>query len=205
LPGQREPLLKTEHFIPIASARGGARPGLMQGMNNSLDKALILVLAPAGFGKSTLLADWAAQAELPVAWLSLDAGENNPNRFLRYIIAASNIALAKQEGIVCETSQAMLQSVQPIPVQAILISFVNDLIDIPELFSLVLDDYQFITSPAVNEALTFILEHLPPQVHLVIATRVDPPSRFTACGLASACLKSTRTSFVLAGMRARHS
>jgi LuxR family maltose regulon positive regulatory protein len=143
-------------------------------MNGSLDKTLILVSAPAGFGKTTLLAEWVAQAELPVAWLSLDTGDNDPNRFLEYVIEALNVALANREAAICATAQSMLQSVQPIPIQTILVAFINDLTSISTPFALVLDDYQFITGPAVNETLTFILEHLPPHVHLVIASRVDP-------------------------------
>jgi LuxR family maltose regulon positive regulatory protein len=143
-------------------------------MNIRMDKAVILVSAPAGFGKTTLLAEWAAQADLPVAWLSLDEGDNDPNRLLRYVIAALNNALANTEAAICATAQAMLQSVQPLPIQTILVALINDLTDISEAFALVLDDYQFITSTAVNDVLTFILEHLPPQMHLVIASRVDP-------------------------------
>jgi LuxR family maltose regulon positive regulatory protein len=139
-----------------------------------LDKALILVSAPAGFGKTTLLAEWANQAGLPVAWLSLGAGDNDPNRFLAYAIAALNTAFVDREKPVCSAAQAMLQSVQPLPFKSILVTFLNELMDISQPLALVLDDYQFITNPAVHEALTFILERLPLHVHLVIASRVDP-------------------------------
>lgn len=169
-----ELLLKTKLFIPPIRSKRVARSGLIVRMNDSQDKALILVSAPAGFGKTTLLAEWVAQAGLPVAWLSLDTGDNNPNRFLRYVIAALNIALADQEADICATAHAMLQSVQPLPIQTILVAFINDLTNVSDPFALVLDDYQFITGPEVNEALTFILEHLPSHVHLVIASRVDP-------------------------------
>ncbi|HLO18527.1 MAG TPA: LuxR C-terminal-related transcriptional regulator [Anaerolineales bacterium] len=170
----REPLLSTKLFIPPVRSKRVARSGLIIRMNNSLDKTLILVSAPAGFGKTTLLAEWVAQAGLPVAWLSLDAGDNDPNRFLRYMIAALNVALANGETAICATAQSMLQSVQPLPIQTILVALINDLTSMPEPFALVLDDYQFITGPEVNEALTFILEHVPSHVHLVIASRVDP-------------------------------
>ena len=174
LPEQREPLLRTKLFIPPVRANRVARLGLTERMNNSHDKELVLVSAPAGFGKTTLLAEWAAQANLTLAWLSLDEGDNDPNRFLRYVIAALNNALAKTESAICITAQAMLQSVHPLPLQTILVALINDLTDLSEPFTLVLDDYQFITSAAVNEVLTFILEHPPPQLHLVIASRVDP-------------------------------
>jgi LuxR family maltose regulon positive regulatory protein len=143
-------------------------------MNGSLDKGLTLVSAPAGFGKTTVLAQWVAQAELPVAWLSLDAGDNDPHRFLGYVIEALNVALADGKAAICATAHSMLQSVQPLPVQTVLVALINDLTNISQPFALVLDDYQFITGPAVNEALTFILDHIPSHVHLVIASRVDP-------------------------------
>jgi LuxR family transcriptional regulator, maltose regulon positive regulatory protein len=155
-------------------AKRVARPDLIERINENLDKALVLVSAPAGFGKSTLLAEWVSQAELPVAWLSLDAGDNDPNRFLRYVIAALDTALAKQAAEICVTAQDMLQSPQPIAIQTMLVALINDWTQIPKPFALVLDDYQVITNPEVHEALTFILEHLPAHVHLVIASRVDP-------------------------------
>lgn len=174
LPEQREPLLRTKLFVPPARAKRVSRGSLTGQINANLDKALILVSAPAGFGKTTLLAGWAAQAGLPVAWVSLDAGDNDLHRFLRYVVAALRSTLSGQEAAVCETSQALLQSVPPPPTQAVLIPFINDLSDIPQEFVLVLDDYHFITSPAVHEALAFILEHLPPHAHLVISSRSDP-------------------------------
>lgn len=171
---QREPLLRTKLFLPPIRAKRVARPQLIKKINEGLDKALILVSAPAGFGKTTVLAEWATQAGLPVAWLSLGAGENDLNRFLAYVIAALNTVFVDQERPVCSAAQAMLQSVQPLPLKSILVTFLNELTDISQPFALVLDDYQFITSPAVHEALTFILERIPPQMHLVIASRVDP-------------------------------
>ncbi|HZD58204.1 MAG TPA: LuxR C-terminal-related transcriptional regulator [Anaerolineales bacterium] len=167
-------MLRTKLFVPHIRPKHLARPGLIEKISGGLDKSLILISTPAGFGKTTILAEWAAQADLRVAWLSLDGGDNDPNRFLRYVIAALNNAFAKTEAGICATAQAMLQSVQPLPLQTILVALINDLTDLSEPFALVLDDYQFITSPAVNETMTFILEHLPRQMHLVIASRVDP-------------------------------
>lgn len=171
---QREPLLRTKLLVPPMRAKRLARTSLIERINENLDKALILISAPAGFGKTTLLTEWVAQAGLPVAWLSLDAGDNDPNRFLCYVVAALNTALTEQEAPIFTTSEAMLQSVPPLPIQITLVSFLNDLLDIPEPFVLVLDDYQFITNPTIHEALTFILEHLPPHVHLILSSRVDP-------------------------------
>ncbi len=169
-----EPLLRTKLFIPPVRAKRVARPALTEQINNNQDKALILVSAPAGFGKTTLLAEWSAQASLPVAWLSLDAGDNDPYRFLRYALGALEAAFAAQKVAICVSTRDMLKSVQTLPIRNILVALINDLTDIPEPFFLVLDDYQFITSSAVNEAMTFILESLPPQAHLIVASRVDP-------------------------------
>lgn len=108
---QGTPLLRTKLFIPQVRARQVDRPDLVEKVNHGLEKALVLVSAPAGFGKSTLLAEWAAQAKLPVAWLSLDAGDNDPRGFLAYLIAAFNTALADLERPVCMASQALLHSI----------------------------------------------------------------------------------------------
>jgi LuxR family maltose regulon positive regulatory protein len=171
---QREPLLRTKLFIPTPGKTRVVRANLIEKLNAGLDKALILISAPAGFGKTTLLAEWAAQAALPVAWLSLDAGDNDPNRFLNYIIAALQTARFDRAENLGAAAQSILQSIQPFPIQTVLVTLINELADCSDPFILVLDDHQFITSSAVNEALSFILEHLPGHVHLVIASRVDP-------------------------------
>ena len=109
-------------------------------------------------------------AERPVAWLSLDEGDNDPTRFLTYLVAAlQTIAANIGEGVL-----AVLQSPQPPPIESILTALLNEITTIPDHFILVLDDYHVIDSKPVDEALTFLLEHLPPQMHLVIATREDP-------------------------------
>ncbi len=171
---QGEALLRMKLFIPPIRGKRVARPALVDRINNNSDKELILVSAPAGFGKTTLLAEWAAQANLIVAWLSLDNEDNDPYRFLRYVIAALDSALTSTKANSVATAQAMLQSVQPLPIQTILVALINDLTEVVKPFALVLDDYQFITSPAIDEALTFILRHLPHHMRLVIASRVDP-------------------------------
>ena len=168
----REPLLRTKLFVPPIRARRVARASLIQRIHDNPDKALILVSAPAGFGKTTLLAEWAARASMPVAWLSLDAGDNDPHRFLAYAIAALNTAVKGSS--ICTAAQEMLGSIQAIPIQTILFTFINELTEISQPLALVLDDYQFITSAGVNEAVTAILERIPPNLHLMISTRVDP-------------------------------
>ncbi len=137
---------------------------------------LTLISAPAGFGKTTLVSEWVAACGRPVAWLSLDAGDNDPARFLTYLIAAlQTIAANIGEGVL-----AALQSPQPPPIETMLTPLLNEIAAIPHNFVLVLDDYHVIdaqpvdASTSVDDALAFLLEHLPPRMHLVIATREDP-------------------------------
>src|SRR5947207_5851699 len=135
--------------------------------------ALTLVSAPAGFGKTTLLAQWLAQSGMPVAWLSLEAGDNEPVRFLSYVIAALQ-TLDPQLGAVALT---LLQMAQPARAETVLTLLTNDVAsqgrDGGDV-GLVLDDYHVLEAKAVDQALAFLLEHLPPHMHLVIATREDP-------------------------------
>ena len=106
----------------------------------------------------------------PAAWLSLDEGDNDPTRFLTYLVAAlQTIAPNIGEGVL-----GVLQSPQPPPIESILTTLLNEITTIPDNFVLVLDDYHVIDAKPVDNALTFLLEHLPPQMHLVIATREDP-------------------------------
>jgi LuxR family maltose regulon positive regulatory protein len=141
---------------------------LNQGLSS--DRKLILISAPAGFGKTTLVSEWVAGSEQPVAWLSLDEGDNDPTRFLIYVVAALQTIVA-DPGV---ELRAALQSPQPPATEAILTRLLNEIAAIPDDFILVLDDYHVLDSKPVDQALTFLLEHVPPQMHLVIATREDP-------------------------------
>ena len=112
-------------------------------------------------------------------WLSLDEEDNDPTRFLTYFIAAlQTLALSEDEGITAEDLGAgvlgALQSPQPPSTRSILTTLLNEITTVPDNFILVLDDYHIVDSRPVDEALTFLLKHLPPQMHLVIATREDP-------------------------------
>ncbi len=133
-------------------------------------RKLTLISAPAGFGKTTLVSEWAAGCRRPVAWLSLDEGDNDPDRFLVYLIAAVQTIEA---GIGAGLLSA-LQSPQPPPPEVILTALLNEITTISGSFILVLDDYHTIDSQPVDEALAFLVEHAPPQMHLVMATREDP-------------------------------
>src|SRR6266487_2631413 len=135
---------------------------------------LTLVSAPAGFGKTTLLAQWFAESGMPVAWLSLEPGDNEPVRFLSYLIAALQ-TLDPHLGAVALT---LLQMPQPAAAETVLTLLTNDVGSHGREggdFALVLDDYHVIEAKPVDHALTYLVEHLPPQMHLVIATREDPP------------------------------
>jgi LuxR family maltose regulon positive regulatory protein len=139
-------------------------------LKGSLSRKLTLISAPAGFGKTTLLSAWIAACDRKVAWLSLDEGDSDPTRFLTYFIAAlRTIAPTIGEGLL-----AVLQSPQPPPAESILTALLNDITTIPDHFVLVLDDYHVIDAQGVDQTLTFLLDHLPPQMHLVITTRADP-------------------------------
>jgi LuxR family maltose regulon positive regulatory protein len=151
------------HLVP--------RPSLKQRLNIALRNKLTLQSAPAGFGKTTILSEWATCSPWPVAWLSLDESDNDPVGFWGYLIAAlENI----QPGI-GEHTLALLRAQQAPPIEAVITVLVNTITAIPHDFALVLDDYHLITTPAIHRALFFFLNYLPAQMHLLIASRVDPP------------------------------
>jgi LuxR family transcriptional regulator, maltose regulon positive regulatory protein len=165
-------ILATKLYIPPPRTKVVLRSRLIERLNEGLRSGhkLSLISAPAGFGKTTLVSEWVAGCERPAAWLSLDEGDNDPTRFLFYLIAAlQNIAANVGAGVL-----SMLQSPQPPPAESILATLLNEVAIIPHNFILVLDDYHVIDSQAADRVLTFLLEHLPPQMHLVIATREDP-------------------------------
>lgn len=174
-----EQLLTTKLFIPRIRPRLVPRPRLMDQLNDGLYRKLTLISAPAGFGKTTLVRGWIdllrldTSNENKIAWLSLDDGDNDPSRFMAYFIAAFN----RLEGIdaaLGKGSLSMLQSPQPPPSEAVLIPLLNETATIPDRIIFVLDDYHVIESTQVDAILTFLLENLSPQVHLVIASREDP-------------------------------
>jgi len=145
---------------------------LIDQLNAGLAKGakLTLISAPAGFGKTTVTTEWITQRERPVAWLSIDEGDNDPTRFLTYFISALQ-TIAPNVG---EEVLLVLQSPQPPPVETILITLLNEILSIPDNFIFVLDDYHLTDSKAIDDSLTFLLEHQPLQMHLVITTREDP-------------------------------
>ncbi|MCL4301814.1 MAG: helix-turn-helix transcriptional regulator [Anaerolineae bacterium] len=167
-------VLQTKLYIPQTRvANLVPRPRLIKRLNEGLHRmpSVTLISAPAGFGKTTLVSEWLADCERPTAWLSLDEGDNDPTRFLTYLVAAlQTIAPTMGAGV-----SAVLHSPQPPSIEAMLTVLLNEIITAPDNFILVLDDYHVIEAKAVDNSLTFLLEHLPAQMHLVIATREDPP------------------------------
>jgi LuxR family maltose regulon positive regulatory protein len=143
-------------------------------LNEGMNRKLTLVCAPAGFGKTTLLSEWRMihlDSEYPLAWLSLEVADNDPTRFLTYLIAALQVIEADVGDVVL----ASLRSPQPPPTESLLTALINDIASIPEDFTLVLDDYHLIANEAVHDTLNFLLDHLPPQAHLIISSRAEPP------------------------------
>ena len=174
------PILATKLYTPHPRRKIVLRPRLIERMNEGLSsgRKLTLISASAGFGKTTLVSEWIAGCGQPVAWLSLDEGDNDPTRFLIYLVTAlQTLALSKVEGIMANIGEGVLgvlQSPQPPPIESILTALINEITTIPDNFIFVLDDYHVIDAKAVDNILTFLLEHLPPPMHLVIATREDP-------------------------------
>jgi LuxR family maltose regulon positive regulatory protein len=178
-------LLTTKLYMPPVRPELVPRPRLIERLNASMERKLTLVSAPAGYGKTTLLSEWIHQDEggaspaLPVAWLSLDEADNDPVRFLSYLIGAVQMIVPN----VGKDLPGMLQSPEPPPTAAILTSLINELASVSQecdqccILGLVLDDYHLIENQEIHDAVAFLLDQLPPPpkgIHLVIATRKDP-------------------------------
>lgn len=163
-------ILATKLYVPPPQPNVVLRPRLIERLNEGLHRKLTLISAPAGFGKTTLASEWIAACERPAAWLSLDEGDSDPTRFLAHFVAALQTIVANIGAGVL----GVLQSPQPPSTESILTSLLNEVTTVPDDFMLVLDDYHVIDTKSVDNALAFLVEHLPPQMHLVIATREDP-------------------------------
>jgi LuxR family maltose regulon positive regulatory protein len=197
---QQHSLLATKLYIPPIRPELVSRPRLIERLNAGLptrsglsrtpdafSRALTLVSAPAGFGKTTLVSEWVhamggVSPPIAVAWLSLDESDNDPARFLAYLIAALRTIEPRQEyaGNIGKGMLSALQSPQPPPAEAVLISLINEIAAIPSSIILVLDDHHTIesspveASTSVDDALAFLLERLPVNMHVIIVTREDP-------------------------------
>lgn len=166
-----EPILLAKLSAPPLRSRLVARSRLIRKLDQGVESGFVLVSAPAGYGKSTVLSAWVSQMQWPAAWLSLDDRDNDPARFLAYLAAA----LRTIEVSVGEELESPLQSASPPAIEMLLTSLVNRLAQFDRHFWLILDDYHFIQNQAVHQAIGFLLEHRPAPLHLAIATRADPP------------------------------
>ncbi len=170
------PLLATKLYLPRPRTGLVPRPRLSERLDHGAAGKLMLISAPAGFGKTTLLAEWLARGpaaptdERSAAWLSLDRGDNEPASFWTYVITALQ-TVAPGVGA---SELALLSSPQPPPIQLVLTTLLNDLGAIGSEIVLVLDDYHLIDAREVQDAVAFLLDRAPPQLHLVIASRADP-------------------------------
>jgi LuxR family maltose regulon positive regulatory protein len=187
------PILKTKLYIPPLRPAVVRRSRLVARLDAALHYKLTLISAPAGFGKTTLLSEWVHDSDVQVAWISLDEGDNDPERFTRYLIAAlQQIAPDVGHEALEALQAAQLPSLpgygehvlalgesgaeeMPPWLEMALVELINEVDALSEAFVLVLDDYHLITAPQVHEALVFFLRHQPPHVHLIVSSRADPP------------------------------
>jgi LuxR family maltose regulon positive regulatory protein len=169
---QRPPLLVTKLHPPRLRSAYVHRDHLVEQLQRGVEGTCTLLSAPAGFGKTSLLAEWLTSCGLPVAWLSLEPGDNDLGRFLTYLVAA----VQTLDAALGQATLDLLQVPQPPNVEALLSVLINDLTqsNMPRI-TLVLDDFHVIEAQPIHKALRFLLEHIPPQFHLVIASRGDPP------------------------------
>lgn len=170
--------LRTKLFIPPVPLELVSRPRLIERIDAGIHRKLSLISAPAGFGKTTLLSEWAHQSTVvnpnshsSVAWVSLDKNDNDLSRFWAHFIAALQTIHLNMDRSV----SAMVKSPQKLPAESFLTYLINEMTEKPDRFVLILDDYHLIENETIHHDMTFLLEHLPPQMHLVIAGRVDPP------------------------------
>lgn len=181
-------LLATKLYIPAPRPNRVPRPRLTERMERGSAGPLTLVSAPAGFGKSTLLSEWAHSGHRQVAWVSLDEGENDPIRFLCYVATALQRLFPELAPGLGEDALVALRQMQTPSMELlepVLTGLLNEVHALDQDVVLVLDDYHVIESPAVHQIVQFVLDRLPPRLHLVIATRIDPPlplSRLRARG-----------------------
>ena len=170
-----ELLLTAKFHIPRPRQHMVSRPRLIQQLQQGLEQTLILLSAPAGFGKTTLLSDWLASSGMPATWLALEPQDNEPTRFFSYLLAA----LQSYDPQLGTNAQDLLHPLKPTPLGSVLTVLINDLqawmTGNHEHVVLVLEDYHVIVNRLIHSALAFVLEHLPPQFHLVLSTRQDPP------------------------------
>jgi LuxR family maltose regulon positive regulatory protein len=164
-------LLTTKLFIPSTRTELVHRPRLIEQLENGFHRKLTVISAPVGFGKTTMVSEWVRDGGRPVAWLSLDKKDNDLSRFLTYLIAA----LQRIDDNIGIEIQAVLAKSQSPQFEILLTKLVNEIETFQESSILVIDDYHLIDSKSVHDALNFLVNYLPPIIHLVVAGRADPP------------------------------
>ena len=170
-PSAQDVLLATKLRTPRPRTGSVPRPRLVQRLRAGTERELVLVCGPAGFGKTSLLADWVRADRRAVAWLSLDADDNDPVRFWRHVAAALD---GVRPGV-AERVGALVSGAASTSFDAAVTALVNELAAAPDDVALVVDDYHLIDAPEVHRSLEFLLDHLPAALHLVLASRSDPP------------------------------
>src|SRR5579875_2482231 len=164
-------ILSTKLHVPRAPSRLLSRPRVFQRLDRGLERPLTVLAAPAGFGKTTALCAWLPRVPGPAAWVSLDAGDNDPIQFWTYVLTALESA---HPGL-ATPPLAMLQLPHPPPLATVLRTLINAIAALADDVVLVLDDYHLITAPAIHESIALLLAHPPPQLHLYLASRSEPP------------------------------
>ncbi|MEJ2513470.1 MAG: hypothetical protein P8Y72_17965, partial [Anaerolineales bacterium] len=166
-------LLLTKLYVPPPNPRVVMRPLLIARLNEGLarNSKLTLISAPVGYGKSTLASSWLATTDCPVAWLALDPEDNDPRRFWTYFVAAIQTIYPK----LGQATRALLNSTQMPSNEGLLSSLINQITSVPNKFFLVIDDFHLLEDTSIHQGINFLLDHLPPKIHLVITTREDPP------------------------------
>ena len=164
-------ILTTKLYIPPPRQNVVIREGMLEHLDETLNYKLTLVAAPPGYGKTSQLSIWIQNRQYPTAWISVDGEDNDPSLFFQYLIAALQTINPK----LGTASLALLQSPQLSSKTAILSSLINDLTTIKSNFILILDDYHWIEQQDIHESLNYLVDHMPPQMHIIIASRSDPP------------------------------
>jgi LuxR family transcriptional regulator, maltose regulon positive regulatory protein len=169
----KEALLSTKLYVPHYRSGMVKRPRLKAQLDAGLTSRIILISAPAGFGKTSLLSEWLSEYRGLTAWISLDKSDNDPARFLKYLMAGIQLIVPGAG----KTTGTLLNSAQPgaLEIEPLLTSIVNELAAISEQIVIILDDYHVIENPSIHNTVNFLIDSLPSHIHIVISTRSDPP------------------------------